>query len=269
MTFFKPVLSTCKRFFFFLMSFFLLALICPLEIRAGENLLIGDFSKAPVSGNQLPENWEPLTFNKIETHTRYSLADEDGLTVIKAQSRASASGLIRKIRIDPEKYPVIQWRWKITGIYQKGDVTSKSGDDYPARIYITFEYDPDRVGLLEKAKFKAARVLYGEYPPGSAINYIWGSLAPEGPRVPNPYTDRVMMIVIESGLEMSGTWITEERNIYQDYMNSFGQAPPMISGVAVMTDSDNTGEAATAFYGDIIFKSGAINERSLNGDSEK
>jgi hypothetical protein len=28
----------------------------------------------------------------------------------------------------------------------------------------------------------------------------------------------------------------------------------MITGVAIMTDSDNTGESATAWYGDIIFR---------------
>jgi hypothetical protein len=28
----------------------------------------------------------------------------------------------------------------------------------------------------------------------------------------------------------------------------------MVSGVAIMTDTDNTRESATAFYGDIIFK---------------
>ena len=49
-------------------------------------------------------------------------------------------------------------------------------------------------------------------------------------------------------------WLSEERNIYEDYKKAFGQEPPMISGVAIMTDTDNTGETATAYYGDILFK---------------
>lgn len=79
--------------------------------------------------------------------------------------------------------------------------------------------------------------------------------APIETRIPNPYTKRVMMIAVQSGVNKVGTWVTEERNIYQDYVDSFGHSPPMTSGVAIMTDSDNTGEAATAFYGDIILKS--------------
>lgn len=234
----------------------LLVLFCPVWSSSEEILKVGDFSTASVAADLLPEHWKPLTFKKINNHTVYEMVDEDNMTVVRAISKASASGLIRKMRIDPRRYPVIQWRWKIDGVYEKGDVTRKSGDDYPARIYIAFEYDAERVGLLEKAKFETARLLYGEYPPVSAINYIWGSRAPAGTRVPNPYVDRVMMIVVESGPGKTGTWITEERNVYQDYVDSFGQPPPMISGVAIMTDSDNTGEAAISYYGDIVFKSG-------------
>jgi hypothetical protein len=72
--------------------------------------------------------------------------------------------------------------------------------------------------------------------------------------VPNPYTDRVMMFVVESGEAKLNQWVVEERNIYEDYKKAFGEEPPMISGVAIMTDTDNTGESVTAYYGDIVFK---------------
>ena len=66
------------------------------------------------------------------------------------------------------------------------------------------------------------------------------------------------MIVVESGEAKLNRWVNEERNLYQDYKQAFGEAPPLISGVAIMTDTDNTGESATAFYGDILFKSGSL-----------
>ncbi len=223
-------------------------------VHAGDMLVVGPFSESTENQGALPGNWEPLTFGKIERHTRYSLIREQGTMVVKAESNASASGLIRKISIDPKAYPVIQWRWKISNVYAKGDVSKKSGDDYPARIYIAFAYDPDRVGLFEKAKFAAVKAIYGEYPPISAINYIWGSHAPVGTRVPNPFVDRVKMIVVESGPARANTWISEERNIYEDYKALFSEEPPMISGVAIMTDSDNTGESAEAYFGDIVFR---------------
>jgi hypothetical protein len=220
---------------------------------ADTSLPVGIFSQIPVD-QTIPQGWEPLIFKKIDRHTRYDLISDAGETIVRAQSDNSASGLIRRRRIDPKKFPIIQWRWKIDNVYEKGDVNKKSGDDYPARIYIAFEYDPKRVGLWEKAKFGTVKALYGEYPPIAAINYIWASKAPPGTRVPNPYVDRVKMVVVESGAAKVGQWITEERNIYQDYLNMFGEEPPVISGVAIMTDSDNTGEAGAAYYGDILFK---------------
>jgi hypothetical protein len=216
-------------------------------------LEVGKFSAEPLE-NSLPTAWKPLTFKKIDRHTTYTLVKDGNEVVVKAVAESSASGLVREIKIDPKEYPVIQWRWKVNNILKKGDVRSKEGDDYPARIYITFEYDPSKLGFFEKAKYEAIRLIYGQYPPIGAINYIWESKASKGTMVPNPYTDRVIMIVVESGESKLNQWVSEERNIHEDYKNAFGQEPPMISGVAIMTDTDNTGESATAYYGDILFK---------------
>ena len=214
---------------------------------------VGKFS-AEVIGNSFPTGWKPLTFKKIERHTTYSLVKDGNEVVLRAVAESSASGLVREIKIDPKEYPVVQWRWKVTNILKKGDVRRKEGDDYPARIYVTFEYDSRKLGFFEKAKYEAIRLLYGQYPPTGAINYIWESKVQKGTAVPNPYTDRVIMIVVESGESKLNQWVTEERNLYEDYKKAFGQEPPMISGVAIMTDTDNTGESATAYYGDILFK---------------
>ena len=133
-------------------------------------------------------------------------------------------------------------------------MTRKAGDDYPARLYITFEYDSSKVGFFEKVKYETIKLVYGQYPPIGAVNYIWESSRLIGTVVPNPYTDRVHMFVIESGPGKLGQWIMEERNILEDYRTAFGEDPPNISGVAIMTDTDNTKESAVAYFGDIVFK---------------
>ena len=219
-------------------------------------LPVGIFSGAKVGG-EFPDGWEPLTFEKIEKHTAYALVEDEGTVVVKAESRGSSSGLTREVTIDPKMYPIVEWRWKVGNVLKNGDVTQKAGDDYPARLYITFEYDSDKVGFFEKAQYEAARFLHGQYPPIGAINYIWESKSPVGTVAPNPFTERVQMIVVESGQEKVGQWVTESRNIYEDYKAAFGEDPPMISGVAVMTDTDNTNESAVAWFGDIAFKASA------------
>ena len=219
---------------------------------AQETVVVGHFSSGG-PGESLPQGWEPMVFKKITNHTTYDWVKEDGMGAIKAHSSGASSGLMRRISIDPMQYPVISWQWKTRNMLKNGDVTLKSGDDYPARIYITFAYDGSRLGFFEKTKYNAAKLIYGEYPPMGAINYIWDGKAPQGTSLPNAYTSRVMMVVVESGSNNLNTWIEERRNIRDDYRRLFGQEPPMISGVAIMTDTDNTGEEATTFYGDIIF----------------
>ncbi|MFQ5992048.1 MAG: DUF3047 domain-containing protein [Nitrospiraceae bacterium] len=221
--------------------------------QAGALLEVGKFSTVK-AGGEFPEGWKPLTFKKIKRHTTYAVVEDADSLVVKAVSDASSSGLIREIQINPREYPVVKWRWKVANVLEKGDVSRKAGDDYPARIYVTFAYDSSRVGFFEMAKFETFRLFYGQYPPIGAINYIWESKAPKGTVVPNPFTDRVQMVVVETGTKNLNVWVSEERNIYEDYKAIFKEEPPMISGVAIMTDTDNTGEAATAYFGDIVFK---------------
>jgi hypothetical protein len=201
---------------------------------------VGEFSTA-APGPSPPPGWKPLIFPKVPNRTEYAVVADEELSV-----------LTREISVDLKEYPILAWRWKVMNVLQKSDVRSKRGDDYAARIYITFVYDPDRVPLWRKTKYKAGRILFGDIPIG-AINYIWESKTPKGTIVDNAYTDFVKMIVIESGAENVGKWVAEERNLYEDYKRAFGEEPPLVNGVAIMTDTDNTGESATAYYGDILF----------------
>jgi hypothetical protein len=217
--------------------------------ETGAILEVGKFSATP-AGQALPEGWKPLTFKKIPKPTRYEVVKDGETVVVKAVSESAASGLIKAVRIDPREYRLVRWRWKVDNLLRQSDVARKDGDDYPARLYITFEYDPDKVGFSKKLRYKAGRVIFGDIPIG-AINYIWDRKTPVDTIVENAYTDFAQMIVVESGPQNVGAWVDEERNIYEDYRKAFGEDPPLINGVAIMSDTDNTKERVTAYYGDI------------------
>jgi len=232
-------------------GFFAVTLPVLLLAESPAVLEVGKFSAA-VEGSALPDSWKPLIFKKVPKNTTYTLVKDSGVVVVKAVSAATASGLKKEVKIDPKEYPVVRWRWKVENLLKTGDVTKKEGDDYPARLYITFEYDPDKVSFSRKAKYKAGRVIFGDIPI-AAINYIWDAKAPQGLFIDNAFTDFSKMIVVRSGPQGLGTWMEEGRNIYEDYTKAFDGEPPMINGVAIMTDTDNTKESAVAYYGDIVF----------------
>ena len=234
--------------------FNILFLMLPAIVFGTEQMLIiGNFSGADME-SELPLDWEPLTFKGIKRHTNYTLVRDNNVVVLKAESNASASGLIRKIRIDPKEYKFLTWRWKITNILRKGDATKKEGDDFSARLWVNFEYDPQKLSLLQRAKYEAARLIYGEYPPLCAISYVWGNKTPKRSVVPSAYSDKAVSIIVESGESRLNQWIDVTRNIYEDYRAVFQEDPPPVSGIAIMTDTDNTGESAVAYYGDIVLR---------------
>src|SRR5690349_5805343 len=107
---------------------------------------VAKFSRATL-GQTVPDGWKPLSFKKIPRPTKYEVVKDGDKTVVKADSDVSASGLTKEVKINPREYPIIRWSWKINNLIQKSDATRKDGDDYPARLYVTFEYDPETVGV--------------------------------------------------------------------------------------------------------------------------
>jgi len=89
--------------------------------------------------------------------------------------------------------------------------------------------------------------------PLAALCYVWDGKAAAGTSVWSAFTDRVRVIVAESGGANLGKWVTIRRDVAADFRAAFGEEPPDISGVVLATDTDNTGESATAFYGDVRF----------------
>jgi hypothetical protein len=229
----------------------LVLLIIAMSIPARTDMLVvGGFSVLQPSRG-LPAEWEPLTFKGIAQHTQYTLAVDEGMTVVKAHSKAAASGLIRRMEFDPHRFPWIQWRWKIDHTLQKGDATRKEGDDYAARIYVAFAFDAEGAGWAERVRHRTASLLAGQALPGSALTYIWANRIDRSTIIASPYTSQSMMIAVQSGNQAAGQWVAERRNLVTDYKAAFGKAPPGIIGIAIMTDTDNTGEETTAYYGDI------------------
>lgn len=232
-----------------IMTFFSVAGI----VQADESIVAGNFT-ARVQNGAYPDYWETLEFDGVKMHTSYRHVFDGETGSVQATSRAGSSGLVRRISIDPSLYTEVSFSWKIQDIIASADITQKKGDDAPARVYITFAYNSAEVNLWEKVKFETIKLFYGEYPPIASLMYVWASHGELGTILESPYTSRVKIIVLESGAAKKGQWLSERRDIRADYRAAFGAGEiPLISGVAIMTDSDNTGDQAMAWYGDIVF----------------
>lgn len=213
------------------------------------------FSKnAPAEDGQLPDGWRRWTLSKLKKPTDYKLVDYNGRTVVKARANASASGLVHKLSLDPREFPLLVWQWKTTGLIKTADNRTKHLEDSPVRVVVTFDGDKDTLPLGDRLFADNVRLLTKQEMPYATLMYIWENRAPVNAVLPNLHTSRIKMIVAESGTGKVGQWQDIARNVYNDYRRAFGEEPGRITSVAVMTDTDNTGESVLAYYGDIMFR---------------
>ncbi|HIJ22083.1 MAG: DUF3047 domain-containing protein [Gammaproteobacteria bacterium] len=187
--------------------------------------MVGRFEAGELKG------WQAESF---KGETRYSLIEIDQKMALQAYSDGAASGLVRKIGIDLNKTPYLNWSWRVEQPLEGLDEITKQGDDYAARIYVIHSG-----GIL----FWQTR----------ALNYVWSGSRPKGSSWPNAYTDRSRNIAVESGPTRSGEWVHYKRNIVEDLWAQFRLEANKIDAVALMTDTDNSQQRATAYYGNISF----------------
>lgn len=188
-------------------------------------LHVARFSAGDLAG------WKDQIIFGTKNATVYSLVPDNGRTVLMGKSVDGASGLIRKIEIDPKVYPVIQWSWKIEHTVRKGNEKTKGGHDFSARLYVVFP----------RGFFSGTR----------AIEYVWGNVMHKGESIRSPYSGNMAMIAVDAGGEQAGHWMVHRRNYAEDYRAAFGEEAPKAGAIAIMTDSDNTHETAVGYYGDI------------------
>lgn len=174
------------------------------------------------------DRWNALTFPRIESHTRYSIVREGETSLLKAESRGSASALVQNREFNVYESPVVRWRWKVDLFSVMAAPTEKAGDDYPIRLYVMFAYDPHRATLGERLKYGAARAVYGEYPPHSTLNYVWTGHDVPDPFIVSPYTDKSRIVILPRGGYSAGRWVEESINVIDDYRRAFGADPPAV-----------------------------------------
>lgn len=193
----------------------------------------------------LPSGWQLFRITDKVPATRYTL---ENAGVLHAVANHSMAGVLRKQRVDLAKTPLLCWRWKVKAVVAGADMLTKAGDDYAARLYVFFDVPASTLGLSDRVKIRLARSLYGAEIPTAAINYVWDARQPVGTLRPNAYTDRTRMLVLASGNADAGQWKPEIRDLAQDFKTAFGQSAPAVTGLAIATDTDNTGGTAEAWF---------------------
>ena len=199
----------------------------------------------------IPPPWQRVQLNRDVAATRYRIKLWDGVLAVEAVAERSMTLLARPVAVDLNRTPVLCWRWRVDAPLVNADLATKAGDDYAARVYVSFVLPPDEIGWMLRGKLALARTIYGDAVPDAALNYVWDNRYPVGTR--HAYTDRSRMIVAESGAANAGRWVVARHDVQLDAIAEFGSPQAKLVQLALAADTDNTGEHARAGFADFHF----------------
>lgn len=231
----------------------------PVPVRFA--VLVGILLSAPALAAEgerpLPQpggtEWTPLTLPRVQRETRYTVVRIDGVDVLRSDADCSASALWHRTPdLDLATTPWLRWSWRVDDADRDAaDPRMKSGDDFAARVYVLFRFDPDTASIAERLRHALGRRLFGRELPGDAINYVFTSRVASGESWNNPYTEASKMVSM--GSAPAGRFSDAAANVLADYRTLFGRSPPPVLGVALMSDADQGCNHATAWFGAMRF----------------
>jgi hypothetical protein len=176
---------------------------------------------------KLPVGWVSRN-GKVEEVYSVRSGDSGRFLHGDAQGTSVQIGLEKKWSL--QDLPVLEWRWRAIKFPSHTDERTKEGDDSVLSMY----------------------VLFGSPPFYHAIKYVWSDTIPVAMSFDSPFSSRTKMLVVESGRALEGRWVVERRNVLSDYRRLFTKSDvPQPTGIAVLTDGDNTHSHAIGDYGEI------------------
>jgi hypothetical protein len=196
--------------------------------------------------------WREVQLDSKVERNAFRARSWDGAAAVEVVSRRSMSLLARPVTVDLKATPVLCWRWRVDAPLAAADLTTRRGDDYAARVYVSLSIPRAEQGVALRTQLGLARTIWGAEVPDAALNYVWDNRQPVGTTRPNAYTDRAMMIVLRSGAGDAGRWVWERRDVAADARAHFGPSAVPVQ-VAITADTDNTGESARAGFADLHF----------------
>jgi len=197
--------------------------------------------------------WAHQPLSKLKRDTIYSLLQADGGTVLRGVADRSASLYVAFLKPATGVPASMGWRWKTDALVPDADNRVKDREDAPLRVLVGFDGDKTTLPEEEQKRFQRAKSLTGRDGPYATLMYIWSDHVPVNTVIPSAHTSQVKMLAVASGAKGLGQWQSVHRNLAADYKRAFGAAPGRVLGVAVMTDTDNTGAKAVGEYADIRF----------------
>lgn len=201
------------------------ALLAPSVRAADECVTIEDFATAKVG--EFPAGWK---VRKDAGKTTYTVQEEGGRRFLHAAAHDQGIQAAKAFETwDLQKYPVLRWSWRPIE-FPRGANEKSGKNDSVLAVYLLVPYSQIRGP--------------------EAVKYVFNEVVPVGTRLESN-GGLTQVRVLESGTDRRGQWVEEHADVRDDYLAYFQKKDvPKPAGIAVLTDSDDTGTSAQGDYAD-------------------
>jgi hypothetical protein len=202
---------------------------------AAGGIVVEDWSKHAVGTAGLPADWKAQNWGSPR-YNLFTIENDGGRKVLHMKSANDGSTIAKDVKgkVNLKDTPVLEWSWKVTVLPRGADSCKKATDDQAAQVFVVWPRFPEPV---------RSRV----------IGYVWDTTQPAGKICKSEKTGTVTYIVLRSGTAELGKWLTERRNIVEDFRKIYDDTPDEPAAVSVAIDSNDTNSTAESFIGPIFF----------------
>jgi Protein of unknown function (DUF3047) len=199
--------------------------------------VVEDWTGVAVGTKGIPPGWQKQRWGS--PNYDFAVVEEEGRRVLHLKSAGDSSNISKEIKgkVSLKDTPILEWTWKVAALPQGADSRKKETDDQAAQLYVTWPRFPEAV---------RSRI----------IGYIWDTAAPAGAVIKSQKTGTVTYIVLRSGPGEAGKWLTERRNVRDDFKKVYGEEPDDPGVLSFGIDSDDVKDTAESFMGAIRFVKG-------------
>lgn len=210
--------------------------------------------KSPVDSLQMPDAaWRlALLPRQSKPVTDFSVVTLDEQRVLRVAASKSYGKLLHPVPGGGAKARRLAWDWRVD-VAPSADLRNRSGDDVALRVCAFYDWPLERLPLVDRLRLSAAELIAGEPLPSAAICYMWDSALPTGTIMPNAFTRRIRMIVVDGDGTSKAQWREHRRDLHRDFRTAFadewvdGDAVPPLVAVVIGADTDNTASESLGF----------------------
>ena len=200
-----------------------------------------------------PAIWQPMHLPG-KRKTLFIPTSHQNRPAVQAVADSSVSMLRQKMRLEARELGLLQFSWQSPQLIPTANMAERETEDSVVRIVLSFDGDRAKFSAKNRMLSDLSLALTGEELPYATLMYVWCNDTAVGEVITNPRTNRIRKMVVESGEKNLGKWLDYERDIRADFVKAFGEEPGALTGIAFMTDTDNTQAKATAWYGPVTLK---------------